>query len=922
MMGRPKTRWIFLLSMILVLTAFYVVRGRDAQSASNWVGTQTCINCHNTWLDNNPATEDVASGAVSLDYPPLNLASSRTGDPWYSIPEGWTASIHNVPASDLQATDEVACEACHGSGQAHFGMGSIPTPIPNIKTCQGCHKPPFFEIAEFLKTSHANPNNKPRRFFDQPSFGVTQAKERISTVPGAETVPLFKVGTFDPLGGPVSRNDRIEECSMCHQYALQYPQFRKKIAQGNLPRKPEVSCGACHDAHIVAPSGIDPAIVTSTVAITVLTGTSTIVSVAAVPGRSVSYINNKPYKLADSGAQDTINGTWTRGSATNRPLTTLIKGTCRVVSIDGNCSLITLDCDPCAGGGGFLKNQVKPGDAIFISGVASTTVNLPADAKLAGKPITLQATLDRDGFQVIQVIDDKTILVDPPIKRGTNVTYVLADGKKTSTLSVDVSFCGVPVNFEVRDMYTNTEDLCMSCHAKGSYKYTKWGEKKDGTLVDLSPTHNTNIGGQYKTSGHADKLAAPWEEFTAFGGHQLNYPYDMSITGSGGVGSLRNKGNKTYTLTSTPDNTLAYLQGVQGVIDQPTTTGSFNCLQCHNGLTTIDYLNDVQGTSAASVVWGDTTLVCITCHDPHKDQGDGKGPNLRVPVKLSYNTTYFADPVKNPRGGINKFLDGTDIPSEVGTSIICLFCHQGRESGYTVYTNLKNRGADYYTDPNKVATSTFNFQNPHYLDGGAILWSKNGFELLTVIGAPVPNKYTSGNKSHQGENCTGCHMGEASPNDFEGGHTWRPRIETCQECHSTATTFFDIKASADYNGNGIVETPLGELGTINPDSGLFGQLKAALQSKGIYYNPDSNPYFFSDSAFTSNFNKWTPTLLSAAFNLGYSYKAGTAAYVHNSKYLAQLLIDSLKNLQAPTKPWARPAGDRSATDYRTIVINP
>ena len=54
MMGRPKTRWMFLLSLILVLTAFFVVRGRDAQSASNFVGTQTCIDCHNTWLDNNP----------------------------------------------------------------------------------------------------------------------------------------------------------------------------------------------------------------------------------------------------------------------------------------------------------------------------------------------------------------------------------------------------------------------------------------------------------------------------------------------------------------------------------------------------------------------------------------------------------------------------------------------------------------------------------------------------------------------------------------------------------------------------------------------------------------------------------------------------------------------------------------------------
>ena len=280
------------------------------------------------------------------------------------------------------------------------------------------------------------------------------------------------------------------------------------------------------------------------------------------------------------------------------------------------------------------------------------------------------------------------------------------------------------------------------------------------------------------------------------------------------------------------------------------------------------------------MLWGDATITCITCHDPHKDQGSstGKGPNLRVPVKLSYNPSYFADPVKNPRGGINKFMDGTAIPSGVGNNAICLFCHQGRESGYTIYANLKSKGLDPYTDPNKVTTTTFNFQNPHYLDGGAIVWSKNAFEYLTVSGTPTPNKYNSGISKHQEKNCAGCHMPEESPNGFEGGHTWRPTIEVCKECHTTATTFFDIKAAADYNGNGKVETAFEEIGTINPDSGLFGQVKAALEAKGVYYNPDSYPYFFTATGGT--FNRWSSNTLSAAFNLSYAYKAGTAAYVH------------------------------------------
>ena len=113
------------------------------------------------------------------------------------------------------------------------------------------------------------------KFFDQPSFGITQAKitakSPVSNAPVGTL--LFKQGTFGPTGDPVSRNDRIEECSACHQYAMQYPQFSPKIAQGNLPPKPTVSCGACHDAHIVAPDALEPAIVTDTVVVRQLSGT-------------------------------------------------------------------------------------------------------------------------------------------------------------------------------------------------------------------------------------------------------------------------------------------------------------------------------------------------------------------------------------------------------------------------------------------------------------------------------------------------------------------------------------------------------------------------------------------------------------------------------------------------------------------------
>ncbi len=83
------------------------------------------------------------------------------------------------------------------------------------------------------------------------------------------------------------------------------------------------------------------------------------------------------------------------------------------------------------------------------------------------------------------------------------------------------------------------------------------------------------------------------------------------------------------------------------------------------------------------------------------------------------------------------------------------------------------------------------------------------------------------------------------------------------------TSFFSINAAADYDGDGQVKTAFEEIGTISAGgssgTGLFGQVIAALNAKGIYYNPNSYPYFFTSTG--GQFNAWTTHTLSAAFNL-------------------------------------------------------
>jgi len=135
------------------------------------------------------------------------------------------------------------------------------------------------------------------------------------------------------------------------------------------------------------------------------------------------------------------------------------------------------------------------------------------------------------------------------------------------------------------------------------------------------------------------------------------------------------------------------------------------------------------------------------------------------------------------------------------------------------------------------------------------------------------------------------------------------------------TVFADIPAIGDYDGNGTVGTAFEEIGTINPDTGLYGQVKAALAGLGIFYNPDAYPYFFttSDPAQQTSANAykaWTTNQLSAAFNLSFLYKSGNCVPYHNAWYGAQILQDSLVALGVDTSTYFRPdIFNRPATDY-------
>lgn len=442
----------------------------------------------------------------------------------------------------------------------------------------------------------------------------------------------------------------------------------------------------------------------------------------------------------------------------------------------------------------------------------------------------------------------------------------------------------------------NIERLCAACHTVGTFKNSG------------GATHQKDVYTQWKQSGHADRTAAAFAEFSANPqyydpaydtDHQTSYPIDMSkstFSSTGPANTTRNAGNNNFV-----------------------------CFRCHNGLTSLAYQDNVEGTTDAPVIFGDVTVTCITCHDPHEDV-PGQTNNTRKPVLM---TKYSSTQVTFSG---NVFLDNTPVPDETGNETICIFCHQGRESGYTLFWRKLRSGSP---------LTGSSFLNSHYLGTGAMLWGRNAYEF--------GNKQYASVVEHQQTNCNGCHMSEGITDDI-GGHTWKIISDddavvnnaTCNSaaCHNNRVPATNSGGQFDNFRDSVLD-PANNYDGIGGANGiaveianLSIQLKDLLQANGVYYNDLAYPYFFTSGTYTTNFTAWTLPIYKAAFNLNFVIKGlpsmattqvgepNTTAAVHNYKYIIQILRDSYDNLQANgvggqtnRSAQPRPAGTRPATNY-------
>lgn len=241
-------------------------------------------------------------------------------------------------------------------------------------------------------------------------------------------------------------------------------------------------------------------------------------------------------------------------------------------------------------------------------------------------------------------------------------------------------------------------------------------------------------------------------------------------------------------------------------------------------------------------------------------------------------------------------MTSVEFPSDLvidglGPEAVCMQCHQGRTSTEDVQQATSG------LDDDRV-TSQLNFINVHYKIAAA-----------TLFGGEVRGGYQYRERDYVDRFehaatvrlCVDCH----------DPHSQRISVDECTPCHVAVVDYADLRSirvdGPDYDGDGDTEE-----GIDMEIEALHGMVYAAMQDyarqvvgTSLIY-ADQFPYFFIDTdgdgegdtaeiTFDNGYADWTPRLLRAAYNYHF-VRQDPGAFVHNGRYVLQLLYDSLADL--------------------------
>jgi Zn finger protein HypA/HybF involved in hydrogenase expression len=308
---------------------------------------------------------------------------------------------------------------------------------------------------------------------------------------------------------------------------------------------------------------------------------------------------------------------------------------------------------------------------------------------------------------------------------------------------------------------------------------------------------------------------------------------------------------------------------------------SSGCARCHSATGLAEFLETGENAEAAHLSNG---MLCTTCHT--------SPPAVRR-----------ADSIEFPSGEMADLGD---------TSNICMACHQGRASKSDVDSKIAGSAGNY------------SFTNIHYFPAAAVFFGFDVHGGYEYAGKSYAGRQPYPNHLGKFDTCVKCHMGTMGTRSHNVAH---PPKANCVGCHGqdisqpypggdpAMFSFEHIRPGTipDYDGDGNISESLKD-----EIQGLEAALYAQMQAYGlaigkpILHDTHSYPYFFKDTngnglidpgeATRSNGYRFDAAMLKAAYNYQMSLKE-PHGFIHNARYVAQLLVDSIGDLGGNVAPY-------------------
>jgi len=281
-----------------------------------------------------------------------------------------------------------------------------------------------------------------------------------------------------------------------------------------------------------------------------------------------------------------------------------------------------------------------------------------------------------------------------------------------------------------------------------------------------------------------------------------------------------------------------------------------DCAKCHSATGLPQFIKE--GANVSNEI--SNGFMCSTCHNEE-----------------AWPERYTVASVTFPSGATVSFggqdADGNFVANDGN---LCLLCHQGRESKISV--------------DKAIAAGSFSFRNVHYFAAGATLFGADAQGAYMYDG----KEYAGYFEAHPLNRCQDCH----------DVHALQPKVEACAGCH-TGQEVEAIRMSApDYDGDGdTIEGVKAELDALA--EALYAQIQTYTEAQGkkAVYNGVAYPYWFDEAG--ERFAAFDAKSLKAAYNFQY-YQKDPGAFVHNGKFVAQFLIDSIADLGGNVGGYTRP----------------